>query len=249
MTLTHVLTTDWADSANDTPMHHGLSPFGKAVISEMNRIGMLVDLSHVSPETMKVTLAATKAPVIYSHSSARALDDHPRNVPDDVLALVAANGGVVMVNYVPLFINTEVFQQAADRAAEVARQGVLALGQPERIAAALALWDAAHPVPRATLSQVADHIDHIAKIAGHDHVGLGADLDGITETPVGLEGVETYPALLAELIKRGWSDADIAKFAGGNILRVLERTEAVAAQMRGTLAETRTQAEIDTPMK
>ncbi len=239
MTLTHSSNTLWADSATDAPAHHGLTPFGVEVVHEMNRIGMLVDLSHVAPETMTAALAATAAPVIYSHSSARALVDHPRNVPDDILHLVAANGGVVMVNFFPAYISNDWDQWDADRTAEKARYstppfGGLYIGQPERAAAALAAWDLAHPKPWGTLAQVADHIEHIRNVAGIDHVGLGSDFDGIPEGPAGLEGVDKYPALLEELMRRGWTDADIAKLAGGNVLRVMAATEAVAAKLRGT---------------
>ena len=239
MTLTHSSSTLWADSATDTPAHHGLTPFGIEVIHEMNRIGMLVDLSHVAPATMRAALAVTAAPVIYSHSSARAIVDHPRNVPDDVLKLVAANGGVVMVNFFPAYVSTEWYKWDADRTAEQARYstppfGGLYIGQPERAAAALAEWDKAHPKPSATLAQVADHVEHIRDIAGIDHVGLGSDFDGIPEGPAGLEGVDKYPALLAELMRRGWADANIAKLAGLNVLRVMAATEAVAAKLRGT---------------
>lgn len=237
MTLTHVLDNDWADSATDTPKYGGLTPFGKVVIAEMNRIGMLVDLSHVSPDTMRAALAVSKAPVIFSHSSARALVDHPRNVPDDVLKLLAANGGVVMVNYAPGYVSAARARWDADHAAERARYNAppyagLFIGQPDRAAAALADWERSHPKPRATLAEVADHVDHIAKVAGHDHVGIGGDLDGIGDTPVGLEGVQTYPMLIAELLRRGWSDADCAKLAGGNVLRVLAAAEAVAARLK-----------------
>jgi membrane dipeptidase len=238
MTLTHVRHNDWADSANEAPRKVPLTEFGKAVVHEMNRIGMLVDLSHVSPGTMKAALAVTKAPVIFSHSSARALVDHPRNVPDDVLAMMPANGGVVMVNYAPGYVSRAKMKYDAARAGVVASYNAppysgLYIGQPERAAAALAAWDKANPAPDATLAQVADHIDHVAKIAGHDHVGIGGDLDGIDSTPTGLEGVETYPALIAELLRRGWSDEDCRKLAGGNILRVLEAAEKVSAGMRG----------------
>ncbi len=237
MTLTHTLNTAWADSATDSPVHHGLTPFGIEVVREMNRLGMLVDLSHVSPETMKAALKATEAPVIYSHSSARAIDDHPRNVPDDVLRLVAANGGVVMVNFAPGYVSYERNRWDADEAAERARFNNppyvgLYIGQPERAKAALADWTAKHPMPRATLSQVADHIEHIRQVAGIDHVGLGSDFDGIEDTPVGLEGVDKYPALLAELMRRGWTDGDIAKLAGENALRVMAAAENVGVKLR-----------------
>ncbi len=250
MTLTHVLHNDWADSANQPPLHNGLTPFGRAVIAEMNRIGMLVDLSHVSPATMKAVLATTKAPVIYSHSSARALNSHPRNVPDDVLPQVAANGGVVMINYYAVFVDQARLDWQTARAAETVRLKAVLMGEPQaKVDAALNDWDKAHPRPVTTLATIADHVEHIAKVAGHDHVGLGADFDGIPDTPVGLEGVETYPALMAELMRRGWSDADVAKLAGGNVLRVMERAEAVAASMQGAAVETRSEAEMDAPKK
>ena len=237
MTLTHVRHNDWADSANEPPRKAALSDFGKAVVHEMNRIGMLVDISHVSPRTMKAVFAATRAPVIFSHSAARGVVDHPRNVPDDVLWLVKANGGVVMSTFVPGYVSRVRQEWEADRAGERARSNAppysgLYIGQPERAAAALAEWEKAHPMPPVTISDVADHFDHIAKLIGHDHVGIGGDLDGIDTTPTGLEGVETYPALIAELLKRGWSEADCEKLAGGNILRVLAAAEAVAAGMK-----------------
>ncbi|HEX8626426.1 MAG TPA: dipeptidase [Allosphingosinicella sp.] len=233
MTLTHSMNNDWADSATDDPAHDGLTPFGRAIVGEMNRLGMMVDLSHVSPKTMHDVLDSTKAPVIFSHSNARALMDHARNVPDDVLKRVPANGGVVMVNFFPGFLSPAYRQRAAEREAEDARLKNLYSGQPERRKAALDAWDAAHPAVDATLAEVAGHIEHIRKIAGIDHVGIGSDFDGISGTaPKGLEGVETYPALLAELARRGWSDSDLAKLAGGNILRVMERVEAVSAGMK-----------------
>jgi membrane dipeptidase len=233
MTLTHSKNNDWADSATDDPAHDGMTPFGRAIVREMNRLGMIVDLSHVSAKTMNDALTETKAPVIFSHSSARALMDHPRNVPDDVLKRLPANGGVVMVNYFPGFISNAYRRRSAERDAEDARLKNLYSGQPERRAAALAAWDLAHPAIDATLAEVADHIEHIVKVAGHDHVGIGSDFDGISGTaPKGLEGVETYPALLAELARRGWSDGDLAKLAGGNLLRAMERVEAVAAGMK-----------------
>jgi len=239
MTLTHSNNTAWADSATDNPAHHGLTPFGKEVVREMNRLGMLVDLSHVSEETMRAALAVSEAPVMYSHSSARALVDHPRDVPDDVLKLVAANGGVVMVNFFPGYVSEARRRWDADRAAELARYnsppfGGLYIGQPERARAALADWERAHPKPAVGISDVADHIDHIRKVAGVDHVGLGSDFDGIPEGPAGLDGVDKYPALLQELARRGWSDADLAKVAGANALRVLARAEEVSARLRAT---------------
>ena len=238
MTLTHTSNTPWADSATDSPAHHGLTPFGVEVVKEMNRLGMLVDLSHVSPETMQAALAATQAPIIFSHSSARALDDHPRNVPDDVLRAVAANGGVVMVNFAPPYVSSDRNHWEADHAAEQTRLSSppyagLYIGQPERAKAALAEWEAQHPMPVTTLAQVADHVEYIRKVAGVDHVGIGSDFDGIPDAPVGLEGVDRYPALLAELMRRGWSDTDIAKLAGENVLRTLSAAEQVSLRLRG----------------
>jgi membrane dipeptidase len=241
MTLTHVLDIDWADSATDAGVHHGLTPFGVDVVHEMNRLGMLVDLSHVSPDTMRAALAATRAPVIFSHSSARAIVDHPRDVPDDVLELVAKNGGVVMVNFNPGYVSAARNQWDADRAAELARYssppyGGLYIGQPERAKAALERWESEHPKPVTTLGQVADHIEHIRKVAGVDHIGLGSDFDGIPEGPRDLDAVDKYPALLVELMRRGWSDSDVAKVAGENVLRVLADAERVSAKLRATEA-------------
>jgi membrane dipeptidase len=237
MTLTHTSNTAWADSATDKPVLHGLAPFGIEVVREMNRLGMLVDLSHVSPDTMRAALGASAAPVIFSHSSARALVDHPRNVPDDILRSVAANGGVVMVNFAPGYVSDARNRWDADQAAERTRFNSppyvgLYIGQPERAKAALADWEQKHPRPATTLAQVADHVDHIKQVAGVDHVGLGSDFDGIGDAPVGLAGVDRYPALLEELMRRGWTDVDVAKLAGENVLRVMAATEKVAERLR-----------------
>jgi membrane dipeptidase len=237
MTLTHSNNTAWADSATDNPVHHGLTAFGVEVVREMNRMGMLVDLSHVSADTMRAALRVSEAPVIFSHSSARSVDDHPRNVPDEVLVALAANGGVVMVNFAPPYVSSARNHWDADLAAERARSntppfGGLYIGQPDKAKAALEAWQAQHPRPDTTLAQVADHVEHIRRVAGIDHVGLGSDFDGIPDAPVGLEGVNRYPALLQELMRRGWSDEDIAKLAGENLLRVLAKAETVSAKLR-----------------
>jgi membrane dipeptidase len=210
MTLTHNGNLRWADAAADKPAHGGLTRFGEEVVREMNRLGMLVDLSHVSPDTMEDALRVTEAPVIFSHSSARALCNVPRNVPDNILGLVAKNGGVVMVTFVPGFISQEVANFDAKPEAE--RKG--------------------QTPPRATLSQVADHIDHIRKVAGIDHIGLGGDFDGITQVVQGLEDVSKYPDLTAELLKRGYKDGDVRKIIGGNVLRVMRGAEKVAASLQ-----------------
>ncbi|HEY5754958.1 MAG TPA: dipeptidase [Steroidobacter sp.] len=237
LTLTHSRTIEWADSATDDPKHDGLTEFGESVVRELNRLGMLVDLSHVSEATMLDALRVSKAPVVFSHSSARALDDHPRNVPDTVLGQVAINRGVVMVTFAPIYISDAFRRWSSDRDAEKARlnappYGGLFIGQPEKAAAALAEWERTHPKPNVTLAMIADHIEHIAKVAGVDHVGIGSDFDGMgKDLPVDLRDVSTYPELLAELMRRGWSDADVAKLAGGNILRVLDEAEAVALSM------------------
>ena len=212
MTLTHSLNLAWADAATDKPVHGGLTKFGEEVIREMNRLGMLVDLSHVSPDTMEDALRVTEAPVIFSHSSAKAICNVPRNVPDNILQLVAKNGGVVMVTFVPGFISQAVADFNARPEAE--RKGITA--------------------PRATLSQVADHIDHIRKVAGIDHIGLGGDFDGITDVVAGLEDVSKYPDLTAELLKRGYKDDDIKKILGLNVLRVMRQAEKVAAGLQKT---------------
>jgi membrane dipeptidase len=237
MTLTHSSNLEWADSATDAPVHRGLTAFGREVVKEMNRIGMIVDLSHVSADTAKAALEVSMAPVMFSHSSARAVVDHPRNVSDDTLRQVARNGGIVMVNFATSYISEERRQWEAARVAEQSRYnsppfGGLYIGDPDRAKAALAAWVKQHPQPVATLAQVADHIEHIRKVAGADHVGLGSDFDGIPDAPVGLEGVDKYPALLAELMRRGWTDADVAKLAGENMLRVMAAVETVSARLR-----------------
>jgi membrane dipeptidase len=234
MTLTHFKNNEFADSATDDPKWHGLNDFGRTVVHEMNRLGMLVDLSHVSSETMSDAIEASKAPVIFSHSDARALADHPRNVPDDILRRLPANGGIVMVNFYTGHLSAPYRQWSAEHAAEGARLDSLYVGQPDARKAKLADWEQAHPAPKAEIGLIADHIEHVVKIAGHDHVGLGGDLDGIgyDEAPPGMNSVSGYPLLFAELIRRGWSDADLAKVAGGNLLRVMRRAEAVAASMK-----------------
>ena len=251
LTLTHSRTIEWADSATDDPKHGGLTPFGEAVVHELNRLGMLVDLAHVNEDAMKDALRVTRAPVIFSHSGARALDDHPRNVSDEVLKLVAANGGVVMVNFSRGYVSDAYRRWSAEEAAEKTRLsappfGGLYIGQPDKAAAALAEWRRTHPAPRVTLAEVADHIDHIAKVAGIDHVGIGSDYDGVDNSlPEGLESVADYPALLAEMLRRGWSDAAVAGLAGGNVLRVMERAEKIAASMRNELPATATEPALD----
>ncbi|MCL6741924.1 dipeptidase [Sphingomonas sp. RB56-2] len=234
MTLTHNQTTEWADSATDDPKFGGLSPFGIEVVHEMNRLGMLVDLSHVSADTMKDAIAASRAPVIFSHSSARALVGHLRNVPDDVLQLLPANGGVVMVNFVPDFVSDAVWHWGAEKNAEEARLKVFHRNSKAEVEAGLKAWEVTHPRPAASVATVADHVEHIAKVAGYDHVGLGGDFDGIPYTPEGLTGVQDYPNLLAELIRRGWSDENLRKLAGANVLRALGRAEAVSASLANT---------------
>ena len=230
MTLTHSLNTPWADSATDTPAHQGLTSFGEDVVREMNRLGMLVDLSHVSPDTMADALRVTSAPVIFSHSSAKALANVPRNVPDNILAQITKNGGIVMVTFVPGFISQEVADYNARENTERARLTALSGSTPDSITRGVDAWHTSNPAPRATLIQVADHIDHIRKIAGIDHIGLGGDFDGITQVVLGLEDVATYPDLIAELLRRGYSDEDVKKITGRNILRVLKAAEKAAGK-------------------
>ena len=229
MTLTHSLNVPWADAATDAPKLDGLSPFGEDVVREMNRLGMLVDLSHTSPATMADAIRVSSAPVIFSHSSARALTDVPRNVPDDILRLLPKNGGIVMVTFVPGFVSQDVANYNARETAERTRLTSEAGSSPAVVDKAIAAWRTANPPPRASLLQVADHIDHIKKTAGIDHVGLGGDFDGISSVVAGLEDVSTYPMLVAELLRRGYTDDDIKKLSARNILRVMRAAEAVAA--------------------
>ncbi len=232
MTLTHSQNTDWADSATDKPEHHGLTAFGRDVVHEMNRLGMLVDLSHVSPDTMRDAIKASKAPVMFSHSSARALVDFPRDVPDDVLRMVRKNHGIVMVNFYPPFVSQAVNDWSAQRAGVSERLHTQYVGQPDRIEKAMDKWKQAHPRPHATIAQVADHIEHIRKIAGVESVGIGSDFDGIGTTPEGLDGVDKYPALFEELARRGWSDDELADLAGRNMLRVMRQANSVARKLQ-----------------
>jgi membrane dipeptidase len=242
LTLTHNVTLDWADAAADSARHGGLTEFGREVVREMNRLGMLVDLSHVSPATMSDALDVSEAPVIFSHSSARAITEHVRNVPDSILRRLGANGGVVMVTFVSAFVSQEV----ADWEAVYRRKSADAQGRGADTTAHMREWEAAHPRPAATLAQVADHLDHIRQVAGPDHVGIGSDFDGFDHPPVGLEDVSRFPYLFAELIRRGWSDDDLRKLAGRNLLRVLRRTEAVSARLRREREpSTRTIEELD----
>jgi len=225
MTLTHNRNTGWADSATDEPEAGGLSDFGRAVVTEMQRIGMLVDLSHVAPATMADALDTVRAPVIFSHSSALALCDHPRNVPDEILARLPGNNGVCMVTFVPAFVSQECREWHQGVQDEMERRGIEGEDY-QRYKAVRAELAAASPPPQATLAQVADHIEHVRDVAGADHVGIGSDFDGTTDLPAGLGDVSRYPALFAELLDRGWSEDDCARLAGGNVLRVMRDAEA-----------------------
>ena len=229
MTLTHNANVGWADSATDQRAAGGLTDFGRDVVREMQRLGMLVDLSHVAVSTMHDALDVVAAPVIFSHSSARAVCDNPRNVPDEVLARLPGNGGVCMVTFVPAFVSQECADWLADLKAEAVRRGLdpRDLHLVQRIRPE---WEAAHPLPQATLAQVADHIEHVRQVAGVEHVGLGGDFDGTPDVNVGLEDVSAYPALFAELLARGWTEPDCAALAGGNLLRVLRAAESFAAR-------------------
>jgi membrane dipeptidase len=224
LTLTHNDNVPWADSATDVPVLGGLNDFGRSVVAEMNRLGMLVDLSHVSADTMRDALAVTESPVIFSHSSARSVCASPRNVPDDVLGTLTGNGGVCMVTFVPYFVSEECREFSEEVTAEMISRSENVRDWDARMRAT-ARYAETHVRPQATIAQVADHVEHVRAVAGVDHVGLGGDYDGCDELPVGLEDVSTYPRLIAELVDRGWSDADLAKLTGENVLRVLADSE------------------------
>jgi membrane dipeptidase len=227
MTLTHNRNVPWADSATDEPAAGGLTDFGRAVVAEMQRMGMLVDLSHVSAGTMNDTIDAAEAPIIFSHSSARAICNHPRNVPDEILARLPRNGGVCMVTFVPAFVSQACRDWELEFAAEMESRGLdhKDIGRRKQLRQE---WTAGHPRPSATLAQVADHVEHVREVAGADHIGIGGDFDGTDQLPDGLADVSCYPALFAELLGRGWSEADCGRLASGNVLRVMRDAEAAA---------------------
>jgi membrane dipeptidase len=231
MTLTHNQNVPWADSATDEPVAHGLTRFGEEVVREMNRTGMLVDLSHVSPDTMRDALRVTRSPVIFSHSSSRAMCDHPRNIPDDVLALLPANGGVAMATFVPMFVLPAAAEWIKGANENLASHGLNPLSMTPEAMELHAAHSAANPPPVATVSTVADHVDHMREVAGIDHIGIGGDFDGTAFTPSGLDDVSCYPNLIAELLDRGWSEADVAKLTWGNAVRVLGDAEAMAREL------------------
>ena len=232
MTLTHSSNTPWADSATDTPKFGGLAPFGEEVVKEMNWLGMLVDLSHTSRDTMEDALRVTQAPVIFSHSDARALNDHPRNVPDNILQMLPKNGGIVMVTFVPGFVSPKVNEWNKAQTAEQDRLKALYPNDPAKVKEGVDAWTKVNPMPPATISEVADHIDHIRKVAGIDHIGIGSDFDGITQTVQGLSDVSMYPSLVAELLRRGYGDADVKKILGQNLLRVMREVEKVSKRLQ-----------------
>ncbi|WNI15802.1 dipeptidase [Actinacidiphila sp. ITFR-21] len=232
MTLTHNSNTPWADSATDEPAAHGLTAFGEEVVREMNRLGMLVDLSHVSPDTMRHTLRIAQAPVVFSHSSARAVCDHVRNIPDDVLALLPGNGGVAMATFVPKFVLPAAIEWTLEADANMRAHDLHPLDTTPRGMAVQHAFEAVRPRPAATVSTVADHLDHMREVAGIDHLGIGGDFDGTAFTPDGLTDVSGYPNLVAELLRRGWSDADLAKLTWQNAVRVLRGAESAAVALR-----------------
>jgi membrane dipeptidase len=245
MTLTHNRNLPWADSATDERAAGGLTAFGREVVREMQRIGMLVDLSHVSPDTMRDALDTAEGPVIFSHSSALAICDHPRNVPDPILARLPDNGGVCMVNFVPAFVSQACRDWEREFAEDMQRRGFDLKNVPGRgqVREERAAWAAGHPRPEATLAQVADHIEHVREVAGVDHVGIGSDYDGVDSLPLGLEDVSCYPALIAELLDRGWSEADCGKLTSGNIVRTLHDAEQAARAISASRGPSRSRIE------
>jgi len=245
MTLTHNRNLPWADSATDDPAVGGLTAFGREVVREMQRLGMLVDLSHVSPDTMRDALDTAEGPVIFSHSSALAICDHPRNVPDPILARLPDNGGVCMVNFVPAFVSQACRDWEQEFAEEMRRRGFDIKNVPGRgqVREEREAWTAGHPRPVATLAEVADHVEHVREVAGVDHVGIGSDYDGVDSLPEGLEDVSCYPALIAELLDRGWSEADCGKLASGNIVRTLRDAEATARAISARRGPSRSRIE------
>ena len=232
MTITHSRTLDWADAAGDEPRHEGLTAFGAEVIREMNRLGMAVDLSHVTPETMRDVLSVTEAPVMFSHSSARAVSGHVRNVPDEILPLVKENNGIIMVTYVGTFVSEELRQFYAERAAYQRKIEYLNRGEVDVIRQKMEEWDAVNEAPEATLNDLADHIDHLKQQIGVDYIGISGDFDGTSSLPAGLEDVSTYPDLFAELLRRGYTEEELRKIAGLNMLRVLRGVESVSLRLR-----------------
>ena len=245
MTLTHNRNLPWADSATDEPSAGGLTAFGREVVREMQRLGMLVDLSHVSPDTMRDALDTAEGPVLFSHSSALAICDHPRNVPDEILARLPGNGGTCMVNFVPPFISQACRDWAEEFTEDMKRRGFDLKNVPGRgqLKAERAAWEAEHPRPRGTLAEVADHVEHVREVAGVDHVGIGGDYDGVDWLPEGLEDVSRYPALIAELLDRGWSEADCGKLASGNVLRTMRDAEAAARAISARRGPSRSRIE------
>lgn len=231
LTLTHIDSTDWADAATDEPRHGGLSEFGEEVVREMNRLGMLVDISHVSAEAMADALRVSEAPIVATHSGARGVNANSRNVPDDILRQIRENGGVVMVNFYSGFVVPEAADVARD-ILKVYREARARIGEDNaELESVVRQWEQEHPIPPGTVSDLVDHIDHIVEVAGVGHAGLGSDFDGITNSPEGLEDVSKFPAITEELVRRGYSDSDIMKILGGNVLRAMEGAEEVARRL------------------
>lgn len=234
MTLTHNDNVPWADSATDVPAVNGLSQFGEEIVREMNRLGMMVDLSHVAPATMRDALRVSRAPVIFSHSSARAVCDHPRNIPDDVLKSVSSNGGVAMVTFVPAFVLTEAMEWSRAADAFVRDHGADPEGTTCTESELRERFAEDNPRPKVTTATVADHLCHMREVAGIEHIGIGGDFDGTAHTPTGLDDVSSYPNLIAELFERGWSEPDVSHLTWGNAVRVLRAAEDVATELTRT---------------